>query len=197
MTSLDNTSWSVFSDGTSTATTATIPGLTKDTTCYIKIAAVNAAGTGVYSNVKTVKTAGFDTNHQFTEKSSFESGKVFGSGTRFAELQEFSGVMEFGVNQIFAQGTKFADSQEFSKAQTFGDAQEFGSGGTFAAANTWGEKADFSAGTQVFSTAQTFGASAKFAPNQDFTNVDHDFTAKYIHFDSGTRFSAGEMMGAG
>ena len=44
------TSWSTFTDGTSTTTTATVTGLTNGSTYVFKVAAVNSAGTGVYSN---------------------------------------------------------------------------------------------------------------------------------------------------
>ena len=44
------TSWSTFADGTSTTTTATVTGLTNGSTYVFKVAAVNSAGTGVYSN---------------------------------------------------------------------------------------------------------------------------------------------------
>jgi surface protein len=42
-------SWTTFSDGTSTDTTATVTGLTAGTAYIFQVAAVNAAGTGSYS----------------------------------------------------------------------------------------------------------------------------------------------------
>jgi len=44
------TSWSTFADGTSTATTATVTGLTNGSSYVFKVAAVNSAGTGAYSS---------------------------------------------------------------------------------------------------------------------------------------------------
>jgi len=44
------TSWSTFADGTSTSTTATVTGLTNGSSYVFKVAAVNSAGTGVYSS---------------------------------------------------------------------------------------------------------------------------------------------------
>ena len=46
-------SWSVFSDGTSTATSATVTGLTNGTSYDFEIAAVNSDGTGSYSSTAT------------------------------------------------------------------------------------------------------------------------------------------------
>jgi hypothetical protein len=43
-------SYTVFSDGTSTSTTATITGLTAGNTYYVRVAAVNALATGTYSS---------------------------------------------------------------------------------------------------------------------------------------------------
>ena len=42
-------SWTTFSDGTSTSTSATVTGLTIDTAYIFRVAAVNAIGTGSYS----------------------------------------------------------------------------------------------------------------------------------------------------
>jgi hypothetical protein len=46
--STDQTNWTTFADGTSTATTATVTGLTGGTNYYFRVAAVNSAGTGAY-----------------------------------------------------------------------------------------------------------------------------------------------------
>ena len=46
--STDQSSWTTFADGTSTATTATVTGLTGGTNYYFRVAAVNSAGTGAY-----------------------------------------------------------------------------------------------------------------------------------------------------
>jgi len=46
-------SFTTFSDGTSTTTTATVTGLTNGTVYYFKVAAVNSAGTSAYSAVSS------------------------------------------------------------------------------------------------------------------------------------------------
>ena len=45
--------WSTFTDGVSTATTATVTGLTNSSAYSFQIAAVNSAGTGTYSSTAT------------------------------------------------------------------------------------------------------------------------------------------------
>ena len=51
-------SYSTFSDGTSTSTSATVTGLTNNTPYYFKVAAVNSAGTSSYSTVSASVTPG-------------------------------------------------------------------------------------------------------------------------------------------
>ncbi len=50
--------FTTFSDGTSTATTATVTGLTNSTAYYFKVAAVNSVGTSAYSAVSSGVTPG-------------------------------------------------------------------------------------------------------------------------------------------
>ena len=176
--STDGSSWTTFSDGTSTDTSVTITGLSECNDYYYRVSAVNGIGTGTTSsnsqNTLDV-SAGYDYEGRGVQD--FTTKKQFGSSVKFESAQTFGAVQEFGASQIFGEGNAFANSQNFCGVHNFvADAIEFGT-------------------TTTFDTAQTFGDAAKFAANQDFTNVNHDFTATAIFFDSGGVFSASEVMG--
>lgn len=48
--STNNSTWTTFSDGVSTSTSATVTGLTNGTLYYFRVAGINAATTGTYSS---------------------------------------------------------------------------------------------------------------------------------------------------
>jgi hypothetical protein len=54
--STDNSTWTTFTDGTGTGTSTTITGLSPSTLYYLRVAAVNAVGTGSYGTT-TATTA--------------------------------------------------------------------------------------------------------------------------------------------
>ena len=124
----------VFPNTGTTDVTKEITGLTTGQLFKFKISAINGEGT---SSVSSVFFAGtlhgadqdFSAGNQF-----FTEGQVFGTGTKFAEGQAFTGTQTFGANQQFGAGTKFAEGQAFTGTQTFGANQQFGAGANFTGA---------------------------------------------------------------
>ena len=179
-TSLDGSSWSVFDDGTNIATSTTVTELEKGVQYYLKVAAVNSVGIGVYSNIAISTTFDFDPNFEFDDNYDFSSS-----------TWKFSEGMDFGDAPVFGPG------QEFIYTGDIGDNAEFAAGAQFLASMNWGAFADFSAGTSTFSVPQAFGTSTKFAVAQDFSSpiIDHDFDKRDLRFKADTKFKANEILG--
>jgi hypothetical protein len=69
LSSNSGSSWTTFSDGTSTSTSATVTGLTNGTAYTFRVAAVNGIGTGAYSAASAAVTPSVPTDGYFSSVS--------------------------------------------------------------------------------------------------------------------------------
>jgi len=100
--STDQSSWTTFADGTSTATTATVTGLTGGTNYYFRVAAVNSAGTGAY----VTSTAIAPSSSKLTVARGSGGASTFtGLGTAASPFTRATRVMNNNADGLMASGS--------------------------------------------------------------------------------------------
>jgi hypothetical protein len=98
--STDQSSWTTFADGTSTATTATVTGLTGGTSYYFRVAAVNSAGTGSYVTSSAVTPSA----SKLTIARSNGTSTFTGAGTAASPFSRATRVKNNAADTVMANG---------------------------------------------------------------------------------------------
>jgi hypothetical protein len=107
--------WTTFSDGTSTALNATVTGLTNGTSYQFRVAAVNAIGTGSYSSTTTATpTAG----------NSLTASGWSGAGTSASKLAPPASPATFTGSPSIAVGTSGTLNVSIVSDDNYNDAWE-------------------------------------------------------------------------
>lgn len=120
----DQSSWTVFADGTNTLTTATVTGLTNDTQYYFRIATTNNAGTGPYSNIASATPFLPCAGTQATLLLNLDSGFTDSSESPLTVTAEGDAAIsttekKFGAGSVYF-GTAAADYLEVSSVPALG-----------------------------------------------------------------------------
>jgi hypothetical protein len=151
--STDQSSWTTFADGTSTATTATVTGLTGGTNYYFRVAAVNSAGTGSY----VISEAIASSSSKLTVARTGGSSTFSGSGTAASPYVRADRILNNAANNLTTYTFTAVASGTAYVTVTFFDDNNDGNSG-FILKNGAGQGAYLSDGTTV--TARSFSVSS-------------------------------------
>ena len=151
--STDQSSWTTFADGTSTATTATVTGLTGGTNYYFRVAAVNSTGTGSY----VTSTAISPPSSKLTVTRSGGSSTFTGSGTAASPFTRATRILNNAADNLTTYTFTATASGTAYVTVTFFDDNNDGNSG-FILKNGAGQGSYLSDGTTV--TARSFSVSA-------------------------------------
>lgn len=192
-------SWTTFSDGTSTSTSATVTGLTTGTAYTFRVAAVNAIGTGSYSTASSSFTP---TTHDSGSMFPIRSYIVPSGGVASIEWTSIpSTYTHLQIRYIARFTTAVNDAQQFYMQFNSDTASNYSDhilgadiNNPFAAADTNVTKIGQMYGAGGSSTAGKFGAG--IIDILDYTSTNKAKTTKTAHgFDNNAAGYVGYASG--